>query len=327
MDQKPMPNNVPELQALLHATREQLDREKKRNHAYIDEIQKMKEQNLAFQNTMELEEEAITNKLMKRLSQLKQEKQTLANQVEEEEEFLTNNLQKRLQQLHTEKVDLEKQLETEQEYIVNKLQKQLDELARERSKLTREKVDLENQLEAEQEYIVNKLQKQVQSLALEKTEMKSERDLLKQQVKELGAAKVRLHSDKCSLENQMEAEEENMVNRLQRQLEDLAWRYMILERRHDHSYARSTTCSESETDMSEDEGSVRGDKGRYSADRAQFYRANSRVLAAPGHRAHATGADVPGKPLRNPPSADMRANATKASPIKLNRIRKTADEG
>ena len=72
-----------------------------------------------------MEEEFITNKLMKRLEQLKNEKQSLANEVEQEEEYLINNLQKRLQKLNSEKVELERQLEAEQEYVVNKLQKKV----------------------------------------------------------------------------------------------------------------------------------------------------------------------------------------------------------
>ena len=39
------------------------------------------------------------------------------------------------------------------------------------------------------------------------------------QVTELGAAVQKLHADKCALQNAMDAEEEMVVNRLQRQLE------------------------------------------------------------------------------------------------------------
>ena len=52
------------------------------------------------QNQVEQEEEAITNRLMKRLEQLKREKQALANEVEQEEEFLTNTLQKKLDKVN-----------------------------------------------------------------------------------------------------------------------------------------------------------------------------------------------------------------------------------
>lgn len=48
---------------------------------------------------MELEEEALTNKMAKRLSQLLREKQQLANAVEAEEEHISNTLQKRLAQV------------------------------------------------------------------------------------------------------------------------------------------------------------------------------------------------------------------------------------
>lgn len=147
-------------------------------------------------------------------------------QVEQEEEFLTNTLQKRLQTVQREKVELEKQLEDEKEYIVNRLQKQLDELARARIKLNREKVDLENQLEAEQEYIVNRLHKQVDGLAQEKVDLIRERELMVKTVKDLKAERDRTNLEKANLENQLEAEEEQIVNRLQKQIEELAWRYM-----------------------------------------------------------------------------------------------------
>jgi len=233
----------------LRETHVKLDREHKRSYAFAEELRILKEQNIEVNSKIELEEEAITNKLMKRLSQLKQEKQALANEVEQEEEFLTNTLQKKLQNLVNEKVDLEKQLEAEEEYIVNKLQKQLDELAVERMKLSREKVDLENQLEAEQEYIVNKLQKQVDGLALEKKELNREHEDMRRQVKNMAAEKDRLNKEKATLENTLEAEEENIVNRLQKQIEEMAFHYMVLERKYEALAAGKT--SESET--SEDE--------------------------------------------------------------------------
>ena len=49
-------------------------------------------------------EEAISNKLLKRLNILKREKEHLAMEVEREEELLTNKLQKKLFALQHEKV-------------------------------------------------------------------------------------------------------------------------------------------------------------------------------------------------------------------------------
>lgn len=230
----------------------ELDRERKKNYAYVEEIRMLKEQSVEVQSILELEEEAITNKLIKRLSMLKDEKQAIANEVEQEEEFLTNTLQKRLQTVQREKVELERQLEDEKEYIVNKLQKQLDELARARCKLNKEKVDLENQLETEQEYIMNKLQKQVDSLAHEKVDLMRERELMRKHVQDLKAEKDRINLEKANLENQLEAEEEQIVNRLQKQIEEIAWQYMLLERKYEATLSGSTPRT-SESEASEDE--------------------------------------------------------------------------
>eukprot|EP00878_Enallax_costatus_P002467 GHUV01002647.1.p1 GENE.GHUV01002647.1~~GHUV01002647.1.p1 ORF type:complete len:369 (+),score=116.05 GHUV01002647.1:294-1400(+) len=216
---------------LQEATRLQqaLDKEKKVSAGYCEELKRQREQNLAVQSQVEQEEEAITNKLMKRLEQLKKEKQILATEVEQEEEFLTNTLQKKLEKLIKEKVDLESRLETEQEYVVNKLMKQLDQLSAEKAKLHKEKVDLENQLEAEQEYIMNKLQKQLEKLASEKQLLQRERTDLQRQCSEMTIAVDKLNKEKVLLESQMEMEEENIVNRLQRQLEQLTSSYKALE--------------------------------------------------------------------------------------------------
>lgn len=208
-----------------------LDKEKKVSAAYAEELKRTREQAMAVQSQVEQEEEYITNKLMKRLEQLKKEKQLLATEVEQEEEFLTNTLQKKLEKLIKEKVDLESRLETEQEYVVNKLCKQLEQLSNEKAKLHKEKVDLENQLEAEQEYIMNKLQKQLEKLAGEKATLQRERTDLQRQTSELSAAVDKLNRDKVMLENQMEMEEESIVNRLQRQLEQLTCCYKALESR------------------------------------------------------------------------------------------------
>ncbi|CAH1757545.1 14557_t:CDS:10 [Entrophospora sp. SA101] len=63
----------------------------------------------------EQEEEFISNKLLKRISNLKKEKGELLLQVEQEEEYLTNTLQKKLNQLQKEKIDMENAFEQEQD--------------------------------------------------------------------------------------------------------------------------------------------------------------------------------------------------------------------
>eukprot|EP00884_Botryococcus_braunii_P019655 jgi/Botrbrau1/6373/Bobra.0098s0032.1 len=218
-----------ELLEVIKGVREQLEVQTRKANNYAEELRQQKEQNLAVQKQIEIEEECITNKLMKRLEALKREKQVLATEVETEEEFLVNNLQKRLQKLTQEKVALESQLEAENEYVTNQLQRKVEELRQQQLRLNHEKVALENSLEAEQEYITNKLQKQVDQLAGEKRGLQHEKVDLQRQVTDLAAAAEKLRREKIMLETQMEAEEEALVNRLQRQIESLVSSYKALE--------------------------------------------------------------------------------------------------
>ena len=72
--------------------------------------------NLLFKQVRaEQEEEYISNKLLKKITELKKEKEFLALNYEQEEEFLTNDLTRKLSQLRAEKATLEKTLEKEQE--------------------------------------------------------------------------------------------------------------------------------------------------------------------------------------------------------------------
>eukprot|EP00976_Prorocentrum_cordatum_P050502 1019875-Prorocentrum_minimum.AAC.3 len=178
----------------------QLDREKKKNYAYVEEIRMLKEQSIEVVRAFnQVTKPAKVNDCGGHKSGLyvvssggarggvpyKYTSEASTDRATGKGVF--TNMQPYFQFALTVlcKVELERQLEDEKEYIVNKLQKQLDELARARSKLNKEKVlsceppvdpppdpppdvlpwqipnvDLENQLEAEQEYIVNKLQKQ-----------------------------------------------------------------------------------------------------------------------------------------------------------------------
>ncbi|KAL5037917.1 hypothetical protein BDV3_001881 [Batrachochytrium dendrobatidis] len=90
--------------------------------------QALKQMTVNLQATAEVEEEYISNTLMKRIQQLQHEKGDLLMRVEAEEEMITNQLQKKLRQLQKDKVEMECVLEKEQEFMVNRLQKQLDEL-------------------------------------------------------------------------------------------------------------------------------------------------------------------------------------------------------
>ena len=78
-----------------------------------------------MEHTLEQEQEALVNKLMRKIEKLESE---------------TNRKQSNLEQLRREKIELENTLEQEQEALVNKLWKRMD-------KLETEKRDLHDKLE------------------------------------------------------------------------------------------------------------------------------------------------------------------------------------
>eukprot|EP01064_Diplonema_japonicum_P008721 TRINITY_DN16120_c0_g1_i1.p1 TRINITY_DN16120_c0_g1~~TRINITY_DN16120_c0_g1_i1.p1 ORF type:complete len:372 (+),score=139.43 TRINITY_DN16120_c0_g1_i1:773-1888(+) len=100
-----------------------------------DEVKKLKMFKIRLQQSVENEEDYITNNLTKRLDALQKEKEALLTQAQKEEEFISNTLQKKLKGLKQEKIDAENRLEQEQEYIVNKLQQELMKVSDERSQL------------------------------------------------------------------------------------------------------------------------------------------------------------------------------------------------
>lgn len=189
-----------ELVAMLQEAKSQIEVERRRAAGYQGQLKTAKENHFNIQKQVEQEEEFLVNKLSKRLNQLKREKQTLANEVEQEEEYLVNNLQKRLAKVVKEKEELERRLEAETEYVVNKVKGKLEELARERTQLNGEKAAL-----------------------------LSEKEHLKAQVTDLAAAVQKINREKVMLENTLEAEEEQVVNRLQRELEAVVRNYHVLE--------------------------------------------------------------------------------------------------
>ena len=113
---------------------------------------------------------------------------------------------------------------------------------------------MERALEAEQEAIVNKLTKQTSGLRLEKESLRHEREELRRQVESLLSDKIRLHREKVQLENTLEQEEENIVNRLQTQMLELYRRNRILQKRLERASGSQTPSVVSESDASEDEG-------------------------------------------------------------------------
>lgn len=133
----------------------QLEKEVYRNAQLTAQLKRQSKLNEQLQLQAEQEEEYLTNKLMKRLTELKREKEELARQVEMEEEMITNKLSKKLEKVKQEKVNLENLLEQEQEYIVNKLQKQL-------SAVLEEKRALETQLREGTSTILQTLQQHLE---------------------------------------------------------------------------------------------------------------------------------------------------------------------
>lgn len=101
------------------------------------ELQRARSHALELSKAVEFEEEAITNRLVKKLEQLQKEKEQLATAIEQEEEAISNSLMRKLSHLQQSKVDLEQSLEVEEEFIVNKLQKQIAQLQTERDDLQR----------------------------------------------------------------------------------------------------------------------------------------------------------------------------------------------
>lgn len=198
----PIKEDASELVKQLQQAKQQIEAERRRAAGYQEELKSAKEHHFLIQKQVEQEEEFLVNKLSKRLNQLKREKQTLANEVEQEEEYLVNNLQKRLAKVNMEKEELERRLEAETEYVVNKVKGKLEELARERVQLSGEKAALQ-----------------------------AEKADLKAQVTDLAAAVQKINREKVHLEQTLEAEEEQVVNRLQRELEAVVRNYHVLEHR------------------------------------------------------------------------------------------------
>ena len=119
------------------------------------------------------------------------------NAVEREEELLTNNLMKKLEQVNSEKREMFMRVEQEEEYITNSLQKRLDRVLREKSELEAQMARHDH----EQAKASGELQRRHETLSAERE---------------------RLIREKVELERQLEAEQEYIVNKLQKQTAGLA---------------------------------------------------------------------------------------------------------
>jgi len=156
----------------------ELQAEKLRNKKLTEENKRLRQAGVNIQARAEMEEELISNTLLKKINELKREKETLVNDYENEEEFLTNDLSRKLIDLRNEKAELQRKLDSEQQMQVAKLMRRIERMEREMQNkqetletLRREKVDLEQTLEQEQEALVNKLWKRMDKLENEKRQL------------------------------------------------------------------------------------------------------------------------------------------------------------
>lgn len=118
--------------------------------------------------------------------------QVLVTEVEQEEEYLVNNLQKRMDKLHLEKQELEKTLEQQ-----------------------RRKVSLDCPLPPQLHCLGHR--------GLSQPHQCAERCMRHAaQVEELRLEQVKMSREKEVIENQLEAEQEYIVNKLQKQAMGLA---------------------------------------------------------------------------------------------------------
>ena len=150
--------------------------------------------------TMRLEaarEKARASSYAAQIEELKRQNLSAHSRVEQEEELLTNNLMKKLEKVNSEKREMLMRVEQEEEFLTNSLQKRLD-------RVMREKLELEAQMAREHEQLD-----------------KSSGDL-KRRLEALSSERERLSAEKVELERQLEAEQEFIVNKLQKQTTNLA---------------------------------------------------------------------------------------------------------
>lgn len=130
-------NQVEALQRQLASVKAELHRERKRREAAEEYARSLRRESTLNQIRIEEEEEMISNKLMKRLSELKQEKEQIARASESDSEWVTNSLSQRLEELQRQKHRIIAAAEEENEFIVNRLNKELDALRTEKLELER----------------------------------------------------------------------------------------------------------------------------------------------------------------------------------------------
>tara|TARA_B100000519_G_C14245782_1_gene439754 strand:+ start:1204 stop:2619 length:1416 start_codon:yes stop_codon:yes gene_type:complete len=187
--------DVAELKAALDKLEMELKKEKQKNAQLVEENALIKAKSASLVSEMEKEEEHITNALMRRIETMSLEKKNLMLQIDAEEEHISNALQKKLDEVMKQKVDLERQLESETEFVGNKLQRQVDQLARDKKTLAKE------------------------------------RERLRTKIQSLHDEGEKLRREKVAIEHSLETEEENIVNKLQAQIQKLLQQNVLLERK------------------------------------------------------------------------------------------------
>ena len=185
--------DVAELKAALDKLEMELEKEKQKNAQLVEENALIKAKSASLVSEMEKEEEHITNA-----------DASDRDDVAGEEESDAPNRR-------------------EEEHISNALQKKLDEVMK-------QKVDLERQLESETEFVGNKLQRQVDQLARDKKTLAKERERLRTKIQSLHDEGEKLRREKVAIEHSLETEEENIVNKLQAQIQKLQKQNVLLER-------------------------------------------------------------------------------------------------
>lgn len=140
-DTEPLPptpaEEISSLRSELASLKVELTREKKRRRAAEESVRELRRETTLNQIKIEAEEEMISNKLMKRLSELKHEKEQIARASESDSEWVTNSLSQRLEELQRQKHRIIAAAEEENEFIVNRLNKELEALRTEKSELER----------------------------------------------------------------------------------------------------------------------------------------------------------------------------------------------
>lgn len=148
------------------------------------------------------EQQADVQALREELQQTRQEL--------EQERRKSNGLAQALQREKEQHFNIQQQIEQEEEHIANRLLKRLDQLKQ-------EKQNLATECEIEEEYLVNNLQKRIGKLHTEKTQLEQILGVLQRKLEELRHEQDKMAHEKEVLENQLEAEQEYIVHKLQKQ--------------------------------------------------------------------------------------------------------------